>query len=486
MALNEEILRILNDPEVVPMSLAKFISEEVREWRNSEQYAHIVEAERYYRNRSDVQRKTVRIANRSNTKIEHPILKKLIDQKADYLLSKPFTVKTDSEAYADALNKLFDNVFRRKVKSLGKGAVKSGIAWLQPYFDNGALKFLRIPSHEIIPEWKDTEHTELDAFIRVYDQIVYIGTRKTIVEHAEFWFSGGVKYFKRDKHGSADFEIDKEHGSEGNDWTDAHFVIGNKPYNFETPPIVWLKYNEDELPLCYFLKSLIDDVNWQTSITADVLRDIAKFIFVLKNYGGQDLSEFVKDLQDSLAIKVDADGGVDKLAADLNIDAVMAFLDNHRRNLFDYGAGVDTKDPDLGNASGTAINFRYMDLENDCQSLAAELQDTFQQLKVFIDVYLQAAGKGDFTADEFSIQFNSDMPVNEAEIITSIMASRGLVSDRTLLAQHPYVEDVDAELDQLKKEKEEALAEFGEGLFNATMNGDSDPQAGGVNDGDDE
>ena len=121
-----------------------------------------------------------------------------------------------------------------------------------------------------------------------------------------------------------------------------------------------------------------------------------------------------------------------------------------------------------------------MDLDADCAALAAELQDTFQQLKFFIDVYLQATGKGDFTGADFSILFNADMPVNEAEIITSIMASRGLVSDRTLLAQHPYVEDVDEELKQIKKEKDEALTEFGTGLFDTT------PQNGGAVNGENE
>lgn len=142
--------------------------------------------------------------------------------------------------------------------------------------------------------------------------------------------------------------------------------MNGQPYNWDTVPIVWTKYNEEELPLCYFIKELIDDVNWQTSVTADVLRDIAKFIFILKNYGGQDIDQFTRELYEALAIQVEGDGGVEKLEPTLNIDAVMAFLDKNRRDLFDYGSGVDTKDPDLGNASGTAINFRYMDLDTDC------------------------------------------------------------------------------------------------------------------------
>lgn len=408
LSVMDRINLILSDPEKATMTLAQIVSEEIREFKKSEQYQIILEAESYYRNRSSVQKKTVDVANRSNAKIERPILKKLVDQKANYLLSKPWTVDTESGEYGEALNKVFDQTFRRKIKSLGKGAVKSGIAWIQPYFDDaGELAFMRVPSTEVVPLWRDSERTKLDAFIRFYDQIIYVGTRKHTITHAEFWWTGGVRYFKTDAFGgtgAGDFYVDKEHGTEENDWTEPHFTVAGKPYNWEEVPIAWLKYNEEELPLCYFIKDLIDDINWQNSVTADVLRDVAKFIYILKNYGGTDLAEFLKDLKEHMAIKVTSDGGVDKLQADLNIDAVMAFLDNERRDIYDFAAGVDTKDPELGNASGSAINFRYMDLDADCDSLGTELKDTFHRLKLFIDVYFQITGQGDFTNEDFDIE----------------------------------------------------------------------------------
>ena len=135
LSVMDRINMILSDPEKATMTLAQIVSEEIREFKRSPQYQIMVEAEAYYRNRSSVQKKTVDVANRSNTKIERPILKKLVDQKANYLLSKPWTVDTENGAYGDALNAVFDQTFRRKIKSLGKGAVKSGIAWLQPYFE---------------------------------------------------------------------------------------------------------------------------------------------------------------------------------------------------------------------------------------------------------------------------------------------------------------------------------------------------------------
>lgn len=82
LSVMDRINMILSDPEKATMTLAQIVSEEIREFKASPEYAIMLEAESYYRNRSDVQRKTVDVANRSNTKIEHPILKKLVDQKA--------------------------------------------------------------------------------------------------------------------------------------------------------------------------------------------------------------------------------------------------------------------------------------------------------------------------------------------------------------------------------------------------------------------
>ena len=454
-----------------PMTLAQIVTEEIREFRHLQQYRDMLTAERYYDNRSDVQQKTNEFARRSNVKMEHPILRKIIGQKASFLLAKPFSVSTEDGAYADALNAIFDRSFRKKLRLFAADAVKYGIAWLQPYIgEDGELAFMRIPAKEIVPIWEDDEHERLQAFIRVYPQTIYVGTRKQEITHAELWTTEGVKYFVSSggPAGAHEFVVDKEHGDESNDYTEPHFYYRNKAMNWDNVPIIWLKYNDDERPLCYYLREMIDEINWQNSVTADELRDIAKFIYVLKNYGGTDLDEFVSDLRKSMAIKVDDDGGVDKLTSDINIDAVMKFLDNTRRDLYDLASAVDTKDPDLGNASGTAIQFRYLDLQNDCEALGDELQGSFQRLKLFLDTYFVTIGAGDFTGSEFEIIYNMDLPVNEADIITNIRNSDGIISRRTQLENHPWVKDVDDELERLDKEQQDNMEKYGAGLFDTS------------------
>lgn len=471
----ERLRLAIEDPAKAPMKIPEIVAEEIRQFTKSEGYKVMQMAERYYRNRSDVQNKKNDVANRSNTKIEHPLVKKLVDQKADYLLAKPFTVKTDSGSYGKALNELFDAGFRKKVKAWGRNAVKSGVAYLQPYFEEGALQWKRLHPAQVVPIWADEEKTRLDGFIRFNERTEYQGSQKGSRLLAELWTKNGVQRFQGvlttagAAGGNGSLEVDKSFGTEANGYMESHFVLGDKPFNFEEVPLVWLRYNEEELPLAYYIKELVDDINWQASVTADVLRDIAKFVYVLRGYGGADLAEFIKDLQEHLAIKVDGDGGVDKLQAEMNIDAVMAFLDKNRRDAIYFASGVDTKDPELGNASGSSIQFRYMDLDNDCQGLAAEMQASFGRMKLFVDVYFQAMGKGDFSRESFEIVFNMDMPVNETDVINNVNTSAGVLSQKTLLENHPWVQDAEAEMEQREQEKAKAMEQFGAGLFEASM-----------------
>ena len=50
LSVMDRINLILSDPEKATMTLAQIVSEEIREFKKSEQYQIILEAESYYRN----------------------------------------------------------------------------------------------------------------------------------------------------------------------------------------------------------------------------------------------------------------------------------------------------------------------------------------------------------------------------------------------------------------------------------------------------
>ena len=142
------------------------------------------------------------------------------------------------------------------------------------------------------------------------------------------------------------------------------------------------------------------------------------------------------------------------------MNAVNALLDRHRRDLYDLARSVDTQDPNLGDASGQALKFRYADLDMDCNDLEAEFQAMFLRMKPFLDAYFRLKGLGDFTNEEFSVVCNRDIIVNETEAISNARNSIGLLSEKTIVANHPWVEDAEAELRQKQREEAEAREEL--------------------------
>lgn len=457
MSYTDYVISILDRAAASSMTMPEFINLQIDEWRSGSTNRGMIEAESYYRNRSDIQHKSKNMKSSSNVKIEHPILRKLIDQKTNYLLSNSWNVVSDNEKYSTELNAVFDDTVRQSIKNWGKEAIKKGIGWVQIYFEDNRLRLRRLKSENIIPFWLDDEHTKLDAIIKYYYQTVYEGRLKKQILKAEFWSKNGVEYFVKGD-GAMTYDVAEEYDN-------THYTVNGNGYNWETVPFIPIKYNDEELPLLYYIKELIDDVNWQESITADVLRDIVNFIYVIKNYGGADLDEFIKEIRKCKAILLEEGGEVDKLTADLNIDAVMQLLDKHRKDIYDYSRSVDTQDPNLGNASGLALKFRYSDLDMDMNDLEAEIQFAFEKLKPYIDDYLILIGKGDFRNEDFEVSFKRDVMINETELIDNIVKSQGQISDRTRLSRHPWVENIDSELELISKEKQENMEQFGGNLF---------------------
>lgn len=69
---------------------------------------------------------------------------------------------------------------------------------------------------------------------------------------------------------------------------------------------------------------------------------------------------------------------------------------------------------------------------------------------------LRRTGK-DYSNVDYSIIFNTDVIINETETITNAFTSKGLVSAKTIAANHPWVIDPDKELEDMAQETEDTL-----------------------------
>ena len=466
--LTAKLSGIIFDGARARMSDLEFLEAEIAKWKFSKTRLMQIAGFRYYEGDHDILKRErtmigeggrlEKVDNLPNNRIVDNQYAKLVNQKANYIVGKPFVIESDNENYVKELNLVMGKNFLRLLKSAGKSALNGGIAWLFPYYgEDGSLCFRLFPAYEILPFWKDREHTDLDCAVRLYSVIGYEGKDTKLFEKVEVFDGNGITFFTLN---GGKLEADSENP--------------NKPYvtaiggegevsalNWQKIPLVALKYNEAEIPLLKKVKCLQDGLNVMISdFENNMQEDARNTILVLKNYDGTDLGEFRRNLSTFGAVKVrydgDTKGGVETLEVQINAENYRSILELFKKAIIENGMGYDAKDDRMaGNPNQMNIQSMYSDIDLEANDMETELQATFENLLWFVNAHLANTGKGDFSNEEVSITFNRDMLMNESEVIDNCAKSVGILSNETIVAQHPWVNDVDLEMERLEKQKQD-------------------------------
>lgn len=393
------------------------------------------------------------VENLPNNRVIDNQYAKMVNQKANYLLGQPFVLECPNRRYAGLLGQVLDRRFMRTLKNAGKAALNGGIAWLYPGYDaEGRLVFRLIPAYEVLPFWQDGEHTRLNCAVRLYQVWDWEHNRRVLRDRAEVYTAGGVHRYVWQ--GGSLKPLEREPAP--------YVQAAGLAYNWTRLPLIPLRYNEAEEPLLRRVKSLQDGINAMLSdFENNMQEDCRNTILVIKNYDGADLGEFRHNLAAYGAVKVrydgDTKGGVETLEVKVSAENYKAILEIFKKALIENAMGFDAKDDRLsGNPNQMNIQSMYSDIDLDANDMETELQAAFADILWFVNVYLANTGQGDFFGEEVNIIFNRDMLMDESSIIANCRQSVGILSDETIIGQHPWVDDVQQELERLAKQQEQA------------------------------
>ena len=117
-----------------------------------------------------------------------------------------------------------------------------------------------------------------------------------------------------------------------------------------------------------------------------------------------------------------------------------------------------------GVSSGVAIRYRLTGMETRAGNIEGRMKKALQR-RVEIICGIASLKMGEEVFRDIDIDFKRNIPADTTETVNLINALKGSVSDATLLAQLPFVEDVNAELEALKAQKEENMSLYGFGSF---------------------
>ena len=469
------------------MTDEQYIVKEIKNFKLSKRRKRMLDGEKYYEGRHDIlsykrtvigeNGELVEVKNLPNNRNVDNQYKKMVDQKKNYLLGQPITIQCKNDTYVKVLKLLLNKRFQRLLKAVGKDALNCGIGWLLVYYnEQGQITFKKIKPYELIPLWKDAEHTILEGAIRLYEVIAYEGknAEEKIIEKVEVYDGNGITYFELTDGDSLVpvepyfqnyFTITDEEGSETG-------------YNWTKIPLIAFKRSESEIPLINQVKSLQDGLNTILSNFQNAMEeDTRNTILVLVNYDGQNLGEFRQNLAQYGAVKVrtvDGSGGdVKTLQIEVNSENYKAIIEIFKKAIIENAMGYDAKDDRLaGNPNQMNIQSMYSDIDLDANDMETEFQAAFEELLWFINCHLFNVGMGDFEGEEVDIIFNRDMLISESEVINNANASQDL-SLETRLANHPWVDNVAAEMERIQKQKQEEIDQYG-GAFQKTVTNQED------------
>ena len=150
----------------------RFLEREIRRWKYSPQRILQIKGHLYYDNEHDIlhRKRTMigengalqEVENLPNNRLIDNQYAKLVNQKTNYLLGQPLAIEGENPQYVALLKEIFGRRFMKTLKTAGKAMLNNGICWLYPYYtETGEFSFRVLPGYEVLPFWKDTEHSML-------------------------------------------------------------------------------------------------------------------------------------------------------------------------------------------------------------------------------------------------------------------------------------------------------------------------------------
>ena len=462
--LTKEYIKIIEEGTKTAISDKELLSKEIKKWKTSKKRLEQITGEKYYmgfheilkRNRTAIGEngELVNINNLPNNKIVDNQYQKIVDQKVNFLLGQPITFQTDDEIYAKLLQDIFDYKFHKIFKALCTDCLNGGIGWLYPYYDEkGNFCFKRFAPYEILPFWKDSEHEELDFAVRLYEVSIYEGQNEKIIEKVEVYTNKGIERYVLE---NGVLILDIENPSSD------YLTLNNTNYNWSKIPLVSFKYNFLEIPLIRNTKTLQDSIN---SIISDfqnnMQEDSRNTILIIKNYDGENLGEFRRNLASYGAIKTREDGDVEALKIEINSENYKTIIELLKKEIISVAKAYDANELRFGNTPNEMnIKSVFNDINMDANSMELEFQASLKELLWFINMHFINTKLGNFENKEVKIIFNKDTIVNESQVIEDIKNSVGIISDETLIENHPYTQNPKDEIKKIQRQKEREILDY--------------------------
>lgn len=372
-------------------------------------------------------------SSKPNNKIANAYASYITDTLVGYFIGEPITYTANDDVLLQDLNMILEyNDEADENAELAKNASIYGVAYEMLYLneEDKMIRFKSLNPKEVIPIFDKTVEQKLLAVMRYYEDYDYVEDNTyTIVEVID---ATHVRRYKLNTGLS---------------------LLEEYPHYFSMVPVAIFKNNEEESGDFERVISLIDAYD---KMQSDSLNDFEYFVDAyLALYGFTADSEDVAQMKENRVLLMDEGTSAEWLVKQIN-DAYVENMKNRLdKDIHKFAKCPNMSDQEFAsNASGIAIKFKLLGTENLVSIKERKFKRGLQQRFELMSMINSVLREG-FDWRGIDINFTRNIPSNNTEIADMVNTLKDIVSEQTLLAQIPFVDDVQTELEKLKQEREE-------------------------------
>ena len=307
------------------------------------------------------------------------------------------------------------------------------LQWIDKF---AQVRYAQVNPLQAFAIYDNTLDCELLYFVRWYEADMFDDSN---IYNVEVYSKNSVKTYK-------------SHGING-----ALEFIKEEPHHFGDVPVSVFKLNDSGDNIFNCVISLNDAYNELQSSEID---DFNAWVDAYLTLTGVDAeTDDIAAMKESRVLILPNGAQAEWLTKNASDTQIVNMLDNIKENIFKVTACPDMADENFLAQSGTALSYKLVGFENVAAGIVAQFTKAIQRRIELICNVLNLKASDAIWRD-IGIKFVRNLPVNLTETIQLVNSLKGTVSDATLLAQIPFVDDVQAELEAVQKQREANMSLF--------------------------
>lgn len=227
--------------------------------------------------------------------------------------------------------------------------------------------------------------------------------------------------------------------------------INEEPHYFnQCPANIFLLPDEKSVFDC--IVGLQDAAN---EILSDEIDDFSAFCDAYLALVGVDAdAEDIKSMKENRVLILPEGATANWLTKNANDTQVENILKRIHDSIYRIAACPDFSSETFvgGVSSGIAIRYRLTGMETRAARIVAEMKKALQR-RVEIICGIASLKLGEEVFRDINIQFKRNIPEDSSSYINLVNSLQGIVSDKTLLSQIPFITDVNEELEAVQTQK---------------------------------